>query len=85
MNCADAHERRIASACRHAALVEPSPGADLGGMSPVSVQMWAGVSPVLVQMWATLGRVAVQMWATLGEPSRGADVGGLLMPVKTPT
>jgi hypothetical protein len=31
---------------------EPSPSADLSGMSPVPAQMWAGVSPVPEQMWA---------------------------------
>jgi hypothetical protein len=31
---------------------EPSPGADVAGVSPVPVQMWAGASPVPVQMWA---------------------------------
>ena len=30
---------------------ERSPGADVGGVSPVPAQMWAGVSAVLVQMW----------------------------------
>jgi hypothetical protein len=30
---------------------EPSPGADVGGVSPVPVQTWQGVGPVLAQMW----------------------------------
>ncbi len=28
-----------------------SPGADVGGVSPVPAQMWRGVSPVPAQMW----------------------------------
>ena len=30
---------------------EPSPGADVAGISRVPAQMWAGVSPVPAQMW----------------------------------
>jgi hypothetical protein len=30
---------------------EPSPGADVAGVSPVPIQMWQGVSPVPMQMW----------------------------------
>jgi hypothetical protein len=33
---------------------EPSPGADVAGVSPVPVQMWQGVRPVPVQMWQGL-------------------------------
>jgi hypothetical protein len=29
---------------------QPSPGADVAGVSPVLVQTWPGVSPVLAQM-----------------------------------
>ena len=29
-----------------------TPGADVGGVSPVPTQMWAAVSPVPAQMWA---------------------------------
>ncbi len=35
---------------------EPSPGADVAGVSPVPAQMWAGASPVPAQMWATVRR-----------------------------
>ena len=31
--------------------VAPSPGADVGGVSLVPVQMWQRASPVAVQMW----------------------------------
>ncbi len=42
----------------------PSPGADVGGVDPVLVQMWAGWA----QSRCRCGR---------GEPSPGADVGGV--------
>ena len=29
----------------------PSPGADVRGVSPVAVQMWAGCASVSMQMW----------------------------------
>ena len=54
--------------CRHLADVfptmagEPSPGADVAGVSPVSAQMWAGAGPVPAQMWAGVRPVPVQMW-----------------------
>ena len=40
----------------------PGPGADVAGVSPVSVQMLAAASPVLVQMSAGVSPVPVQMW-----------------------
>jgi hypothetical protein len=42
----------------------PSPGADVGGVGPVPMQMWQGWA----QSWCRCGR---------GEPSPGADVGGV--------
>ena len=43
---------------------EPSPGADVGGVSPVPVQLWEqGVSQVPVQMWEQgVSQVPMQMW-----------------------
>ena len=40
---------RAARPCGYAD--RPSPGADVGGVSPVPAQMWAGASPVPAQMW----------------------------------
>jgi hypothetical protein len=43
---------RVASAPRHWAVTEPSPGADVGGVSPVPVQMWQGLTlSVLNATW----------------------------------
>ncbi len=38
---------------------EPGPGADVGGLGPVPVQV---VSTVPVQMWAAVSPVPAQMW-----------------------
>jgi hypothetical protein len=54
-----AHVRSAAERTRTRHSEEPSPGADVGGASPVPVQMWAG----RVQSRCRCGRVPVQMWA----------------------
>ena len=46
---------------------EPSPGADVGGVSPGSVQMWAGVSPVHVFMYSAGGGGAEGRWKEVVE------------------
>ena len=46
---------------------EPSLGVDVGGISPVSVQMWVGVSPIPAptQMWQGASPGSVQMWVVV--------------------
>jgi hypothetical protein len=54
---------------------EPSPGAEVAGVSPVTAQMWQGAArsrrrcgqggrPVTAQMWAGVSPVPAQMWPT---------------------
>jgi hypothetical protein len=53
-----------------------SPGADVGGVSPVPVQMWVDwVSPVPLQMWVDwVSPVPVQMWAAGMSPCAPAQL-----------
>ena len=41
---------------------EPSPRADVAGVSSVPVQVWAGASPVPVKLWVGVSPVPVRMW-----------------------
>ena len=52
----------LAQSRRRCGSSEPSPGADVAGVSPVPAQMWQRVEAVPAQMWQRV------------EPSPGADV-----------
>ena len=51
---------------------EPSPGADMSGMSPVLRQLWQGLSPVPAQLWQDEPGPRAEM-AGAG-PGPGADL-----------